>query len=340
MIAATLNWGNLSGCGLRASIRGRMGMLRSLEMKRRSAGASLSRGFPALALLATLACGGSGPLPAGPTVGAPTPAPPTPAPPGPSLPFAVFDGVSGAPIGAGQVAVGSNPPLPFSAAFDATAGSRVVITASGYLRRDTTLSSPRIMLWPAADATEEEYVRRLVYVTAIDNVSERSLARLPFGAHEVALSAELDTPANRDVLGRAFARLREATGGAVNFVLGSASPLVRVSVDPSVAPFAGFTNWTSSGGYITSGTVRFVNAERVANEALVLHEFGHMIGLQHSNRGDDVMTSSARIGEFTTRERAAVAMMFQRAAGNRFPDTDSGFAFRSAGSDAAFSCGR
>jgi hypothetical protein len=52
------------------------------------------------------------------------------------------------------------------------------------------------------------------------------------------------------------------------------------------------------------------------------------------------MTSSARIGEFTARARAAVAMMFQRAAGNRFPDTDSGFAFRSAGSDAAFKCGR
>ena len=233
----------------------------------------------------------------------------------------------------------SNPTIPFSATFDAPPGSQVVIAAPGYLRRDTTLSIARIVLWPAADATEQEYTRRLVYVTAIDNVTERSLARLPFGAHEVSLTTELDTPWNRDLLGRVFAHLRDATGGAANFTLGGANPLVRVSVDPSVAPFAGFTNWNSAGGYISSGTIRFVSADRAGNEALVLHEFGHMIGLQHSNRGDDVMNSSARIGELTARERGAIAMMFQRAAGNRFPDTDSGFVFRSVRSNAAFSCG-
>lgn len=316
-------------------------------MKQRRFGAPLSRGSLGLVVLATLACGGSGSLPSGPSVLAPTPTPtptPTPAvsptPPPPSQRFTVFDGVSDAPIGAGQVTVGNNPPLAFSATFDAPLGSRVVIAAPGYLLRDTTISTTRIALWPAPDATEEEYTRRLVYVTAIDNVTERSLARLPFGAHEVSLTTELDTEATRDLLGRVFARLRDATGGAVNFTLGGANPLVRVSVDPSVAPFWAFTNWSSAGGYITSGTVRFVSAERLQNESLVLHEFGHMIGLQHSNRGDDVMNSSARIGELTARERGAVAMMFQRSAGNRFPDTDSGVAFRSVRSDAAFSCGR
>ena len=301
--------------------------------------ALLCLGFLTL-LLCTGGCGGSGSTPAGPTVATnPTP---FPSPAGASSRFDVFDGVTGAAVGAGQFAVGSAPSVSFSGGFEAgPIGGSVAISVPGYLRRETTLpGGGRISVWPAADRTEEEYTRTLVYVNAIDNVTERTLFRLPIGAYEVSLSPELDVPTIRDVFNRVFSRIREATRGAVTFGLGGSVPLVVVSIDASVAPFAAFTNWNSSGGYINSGRIRVINLARAQDEALLLHEFGHMSGLQHSNRTDDVMHPSARISQMTTRELVTVAMLFQRPAGTRFPDSDGGLSFRSSMTDRQFSCGR
>ena len=295
-----------------------------------------------------MGCGGSSSFP-NPTSSAPVPtASPTPSPAPSASPAAeasrieVVDGVSGAATGSGQFGVGAGPLQSFTSAFDATPmGADLTVIVPGYLRRTTSLpSSGRVNLWPAANATEEEYVRRIVFINAVDNATERGLFRLPFGTFRVSLASEVDTLESRAALGRVFARLNDATRGAITLSLTVGTQLATLSVDPSITPFGGFTNWNSTGGYITTGTVRLVSASRATSESLLLHEFGHLIGLQHSDRSEDVMNSAARTLEFTTRERSVVAMMFQRSAGMRFPDSDLGTTLRSATDSRAYSCGR
>jgi len=199
-----------------------------------------------------------------------------------------------------------------------------------------------VTLWPAADAADAEYTRRLVYITALDNVTERGMSRLPIGsARNISLAANIDTPDVRAVLEKVFSQVRDLTRGEVDFRIGTSSPLATLSVDPAVAPFAGFTNWSSSGGYIVTGTVRVATPAGGTNQALLLHEFIHLIGLNHSATAEDVMNPAARNVEPSRRERRTAALLFQRSAGARFPDADAGFSFRAAlPTSAEFACGR
>jgi hypothetical protein len=82
----------------------------------------------------------------------------------------------------------------------------------------------------------------------------------------------------------------------------------------------------AGGGSMTSyAVVTFCDSGAAADASVVLHELGHTFGLWHSSHPRDVMypgTTGPDASSMSTRERTIMHLMFQRPAGNRFPDDD------------------
>jgi hypothetical protein len=253
-----------------------------------------------VALLVVLAGCGGGP-------GAPTP--PVQAPPAPTF----RDGWTEAPVSASI-----SPAAP-------VLGSRVTVTAPGYLTREALFDGGPLYLWPQ----DEAYVRALVYN---EFVPGGRLSRWAAGFTITASAELLADPRVRPVLEAAAAEAGACTGLPVTV---GAAGTVSVELDASlVGQVAGRTinSFRGNSNEIVGARMLFADRDNLtgqgaANDNTLLHELGHVLGLGHVAGG--VMESSgARAYQdrrFNDAERTALKLMYRwRRPGNLAPDRDAG----------------
>lgn len=252
--------------------------------------------------------------------------------------FVVVSGETGAPVGDASIAVGS-------ARFRSDAEGRVdlglasgaiEVHAADYLLRETAVPSDRtVTLWPTRPDYPDEYVRTLLYKEAAttrdagSSAPDGPLMRVVSGTVSIALEPGLWSDAGvREAHGRAAAVLNEATAGRVRFVAGpsaSGDVVFRASVDGSTAAVGALTFRDLRRSAVVGGRIVYANLAAARSERFVAHELGHVLGLQHSARAEDLMyfrAAQEAAAAFTAHERLSIRLLLQRNAGNRYPDND------------------
>jgi len=282
--------------------------------------------------------GGSSPTPASSSIVAtPTPTPPPVlsviagdtdrAMPGVQV---IVAGVSYTTDAVGQVRPTSAP-----------VGATIDIIAPGYLDRQTqvrTGSLSRFTLWPRQPLSrfDEDYTKMLVYTSSTfgSEGAPSPLRRLGTGTTQVrvVLPADLAGDATASAYHQLAAdHMNTAVEGRFRYTIGTSAVAgslnVTVAVNPggvscttNIAAYASVT--TSSDGVITAVSITYCEARWARNGRVILHEMAHTIGLRHSAIRGDIMGPAADIDLFTDRELLVMRLMYQRPAGNTFPDND------------------
>ena len=267
--------------------------------------------FAAAALSAGIAaCGGGG----GAAPSAPS-APATPAPtPAPVLTLA--DGWTHAAV-TGE-ATPSAPPV----------NARLAVRAPGYLFREQLFTGPTVYLWPE----DQDYVDALVYYQEFTDGSFR-MVRWP-GPFTITLDGDLAT--NEPIVAKVrevAAEIKRVTGLDLSVGPGGACVIALNSNILATEDAVGTAALSFQGANIVRAQVTFTNRGEITGGGgseyrnTLLHEMGHVLGVLHSLRDDDVMTPGAgpgtRVAQYQPHEATALHLMYaHRAAGNRAPDKD------------------
>lgn len=323
----------------------------------RSPGRRTARLSLGVAMLCTvLACGGGKASPTTPS--APT-APPIPSmAAGTALTFVSGEGAL--PVaGASVVIAGQSSAGPFSDTMMADSQGRIVlgrqvlltppptmdVVAPGHLTRNTVLRTDGAQifsLWPTDGIAPADLVASLVYSPSAcpaDNAPTLPLRRLRTGpAVAIVLEASVQDEAAVARHEEAVARLNAILGSARYAVVRSPAPAgsiaftVKVDASPAqctapenTARVIAFTTVTFSAvGEIAGGSIVYCEPRWAQAGGTVTHEIGHTAGFRHSPNRNDVMycTTSRRTQIFSDGEAAAMSLMRQRRAGNRWPDND------------------
>ena len=206
-------------------------------------------------------------------------------------------------------------------------GTKVTVQAPGYLRREQRFDGAPIFLWPS----DENYVRTLVYDWEFGDGSHR-MVRWP-QPFMVSLDGDLaEDPAVVAKAQEVVAEITRITGLPITIGPGGACLIL---INPSILEHDAIAqaSMTFHGATVTGARVEFATRHEIAGGAgsdyrnTLLHEMGHVMGLNHSPSNRDVMTPAegpgTKEGQYQPDEATCLHMMYvHRKAGNFFPDRD------------------
>ena len=264
---------------------------------------------------------------------------------------------TGLPVSGASVTVGLTP------AYTTDSAGRIALRADiarslnlltvshpAYLLRGTYLRDPEetsFTLWPNASATgaDGNYARNIVYgatMVAPEHFGIGApLRRLQSGTTMVSIVPSEDIQRDAEAMTahrHALAVATMASGGRIQFIMDTAShasTVIRTTTDqnpPCPSGSIGCAQLDILQGYISGGWIRFPDMEFARLPGNVAHEFGHALGFWHSGTSGDVMFvpptwEDLKAGPpFSGRETFVLSLMYQRRAGNRWPDNDRGVA--------------
>lgn len=274
----------------------------------------------------------------------------------------IASGESDRPIAGATITVGGRS-YTTSASGEVTLAEAVTfntpadIIAGGYLDRQTAVRrdlGTRFSLWPknSPAGLDENQTAELVYSNGSFCCPASHLAAAPLGRVASSISTFTVTidPAWRGNASNVQAVVAAAnaatavTDGLVVFGYGEApsGPTIEIVTGEDPRPIVAFADTRlDARGYIVGGRIGilpewgkiFFGADRRTKTdatAIVAHELGHFLGLQHSSKPGIMGVSPSaspyayysRNRGFSTSEALAFQLMSQRPAGNRFPDND------------------
>ncbi|HET6899632.1 MAG TPA: hypothetical protein VFK70_14850 [Vicinamibacteria bacterium] len=286
-----------------------------MRTRTRFAAVALSAGIAAA--LAGACGGGGGAAPSTPT------APATPAPT-PTPVLTVADGWTHAAV-TGE----ANPPAP-------SVGARLSVRAPGYLFREQLFTGSPVYLWPE----EEDYVDALVYQEFTDGSFRMVRWPAPF-----TITLDGDLASNEPIVAKVrevAGEIKRATGLDLSVGPGGACVIALNSNITGTENAVGLAELSYQGPNIVRAQVTFTNRGEITGGGgseyrnTLLHEMGHVMGLLHSLRDDDVMTPGqgpgTRVAQYQPHEAATLHLMYaHRTAGNRRPDKDTALGATAAG---------
>lgn len=263
-------------------------------------------------LLVAAGCGG-GTTPTGPS---PSPSPtPAPNPTSPSgFSGSVVDTVSGAPV------VGFTTSL---------SGGRLIVSAPGYVTRDTRAGTARVDLIPTAGFDLDFY--RQFARGSLEGALQplRVLRDSPSFYMEVEGAKGLSAQTAAQLEGVARRLLPQLTGGRLRVVRWETGPTPRapqagwimIERQDQQDRICGRALVGASAGQI------FLDGNRLCRvDAVFAHELGHAVGFWHVNLEGSLMFPQQRDANVadapTERERRHAAIAYARIAGNRDVDVD------------------
>ena len=219
----------------------------------------------------------------------------------PSASASLVDGASGAAIAGASVS--------------ARPGDSVTVERAGYIRRDTIVPRDNVIsLWP--NTVNETYVRTLVY----SEVALRNrLVRWP----STTISVPRDLPPEIADLVRPWVTLVPSDTPAVTIVVDRANPAFAQFASDVIG--VTLSQVADSDAHLISSQIVFKSEADMRRPSALAHEFGHALGLGHSERLQDLMfPSTARTTTvFSVDERVLLTMMYtHRRPGQVAPDND------------------
>jgi hypothetical protein len=245
-------------------------------------------------------------------------------------------GVAGAQVSIGQRQYVSDVAGRMTLQEAAAVNSVVTIADDRFLVRRTvirSLSAVQVTLWPksAPGGFDEAFTSAIVYGMRPGVADARFGLFRPTTDH---MSIVPDDAIFQDQVAmashrQAAAQLTEATGGRITFTVdafpGTSRQVIRSQIDPDAA--IAETRVDPLGFVIERASINYERIDQARNFAIVLHELGHVIGLQHTGGVEDIM-GPGRVGlsGFSDREKLAIRLILQRPPGTQFPDDDAGVA--------------
>lgn len=246
----------------------------------------------------------------------------------------------------------------FSIGFPASGLNRTVLSAAGFVTRETGIAAPasglRLSLIPASPAFD---------LVAFDQMFRHSSSGLTRWTSAPGLVIERRVLQFTDVNAATYQALDETVSASDTdeiiadmrlgydlLTAGALGPLASVSTQladagATVTPrqdrrivvtrqkgltaatgFWGYARWsTTADGEVTSGVIildrDFETGPSAFHRSLRMHELGHTLGCQHVTGITSVMNSNART-EPNTFDRQAARLAMLRPSGNRTPDLD------------------